>query len=438
MVFASLVISNNSTSFSPVSRSTSDSKLPSLANAPWLKQPATRGVLEALEAQGHTARVVGGAVRNALLHEPVQDIDIATTATPDEIIETATMSGLTSVPTGIDHGTVTVIADKKPFEVTTLRRDVETDGRRAVVAFTDDWTEDAQRRDFTINALYSDKDGVLFDPVGGYEDIKQQRVRFIGDADQRIKEDYLRILRFFRFTATYGQGQCDASGLASCSKLRAGLDKLAGERIWVELKKLLVAPHASDVLGVMESSQILASLIEPDRNVDQFKRMVAIDAKLDRTGNPVQRLAALCGHTNNDVRWLRDRLRFSTRAFERLTAMVQNTTWPASDASEHDTKIHLYRHGPEAYCDAVLLAWARSGADPDNTSWLRHVNLVEHWQIPKFPFAGSDVLALGLDPGPKVGQILSQLETWWISEGFPDDPERLKQQLLALARVTKP
>ena len=429
-------ILNNLTSFI-VSRAPPETQLPSLAERQWLNDRRTRLVLDALEVHGAQARVVGGAVRNALLAEPVHDIDIATTAHPDAIISAAKNAGLKSVPTGIEHGTVTVIANSQPFEVTTLRRDVETDGRHAVVAFTDDWTEDAKRRDFTINAIYCDKDGVLFDPVGGFDDIKRQRVRFIGDADQRIKEDYLRILRFFRFTATYGQGRCDAVGLASCERRRAGLEILAGERVWAELKKLLVAPHASPVLDAMERADILASIFQSTCSVSRFSKAILIDTALKRSGDPVQRLAALCVDQVNDPVLLRQRLRLSTHAFDRLVQMAQNNQRPLPDTPERDAKIHLYHHGPEAFHDALLFAWSGRDATPDNKTWRHRFALTDRWQAPQFPVSGRDVLALGIEPGPSVGQILSELETWWTGEGFPDDPERLKKRLVEIAKVTK-
>ncbi len=420
-------------------RSTPKTKtsLPNLSDTHWLKDLRTRSVLDMLETHGAEARVVGGAVRNALLGEPVHDIDIATTANPDVVISIADAAGLKSVPTGIDHGTVTVIAENKPFEVTTLRRDVETDGRHAVVAFTDDWTEDAKRRDFTINAMYCDKDGVLFDPVGGFEDLKQQRVRFIGEAEQRIKEDYLRILRFFRFTATYGTGKCDPVGLSNCNKLRAGLNKLAGERIWSELTKLLVAPHAGDVLCAMDQNQILTQLFQPLCDVGCYKRAVAIDAALQKDGDPIQRLAALCVSDIKDAVWLSERFRISSRASGRLALIAQNGSGPIPSKPELEAKTHLYHHGLEAFHDTLLFSWARLNAAPDDTAWHQRFTLPDRWRAPQLPISGSHVLALGIEPGPSVGHILSQLESWWAGHGFPDDPEGLKKRLGEIAKVTK-
>jgi poly(A) polymerase len=227
-----------------MSKSERVSAPPSLKEAEWLQWPETAKVFAALNAEGVETRAVGGAVRDALLGLPVTEIDLATTAVPQKVMTLAREAGLKAIPTGIEHGTVTVIVDEMPFEVTTLRRDVETFGRHAKVAFTEDWEEDARRRDFTLNALYADREGIVFDPLGFYADLMEGRVRFIGDAEARIKEDYLRILRFFRFNAYYGRGPLDADGLAASVKLREGLAQLSAERVAAEMRRLLVAPRA--------------------------------------------------------------------------------------------------------------------------------------------------------------------------------------------------
>lgn len=411
--------------------------MPSLKNADWLTDVRTRAVFDCLDTDGIEARVVGGAVRNALLGQPVKDIDIATPAKPDAVIKAANAAGLKVIPTGIDHGTVTVVSQSTPFEITTLRRDVKTDGRHAVVAFTDDWAEDAKRRDFTINALYCSKDGVLFDPVGGLDDISQHRVRFVGDADTRIAEDYLRILRFFRFTATYGKGQCDAAGLASCAKLRDGLDQLSGERIQAELKKLLVAPFAGDVISAMDTAKILTQLFQPAASVALFNRVIAIDAHFNQPGDFCQRLAALAVHRTSDAAWLQDRLRLSARAFGRLSQMITLPPPPPPDSDEQDAKAFLYTHGVEAYRDALLLAWANSDDEIGDRTWKSRLDLTERWPIPAFPISGDDVLALGVPPGPHIGRILAEVEAWWISEGFPSNRNKLHHHLAHVTKVTK-
>lgn len=408
-----------------------------LADAPWFRQRATQTVFDVLEGAGYEARVVGGAVRNTLLDAPVTDVDFATTATPDDVMRAARGAGLKAVATGFDHGTVTLVVESIPFEVTTLRRDIETDGRHARVAFTTDWSEDAARRDFTINALYCDRAGTVVDPVGGLADIAQRRVRFIGDPNHRIQEDYLRILRFFRFTACYANGEPDRHGLASCRKLRDGLDHLAGERIAAELSKLLIAPHAAEVIDAMEEHNILARLFQPTCHVRRFAFVASIDEALNRTPDPVQRLGALAVSSTRDALWLRDRLKLSARAFDRLARLGDAQSGPRPDHAPSRARAYLYRHGAETYRDHAILEWARAGAPPDDRNWRTVLDLPEHWHPPEFPFSGSDVLALGVPAGPRVGKILSDVETWWIQSDFTDDHAALQAKLAQACRVTK-
>ena len=282
---------------------THDAGLPSLADADWLTREPTRTVFAALTAEGAQARAVGGAVRNALMGVPVKDVDIATTALPEEVLALAERAGLHAIPTGIEHGTVTVVADKTAFEVTTLRRDIETFGRHAKVTFTTDWREDAMRRDFTMNALYCDASGKVHDPLGGYGDLKAGRVRFIGDARQRIREDYLRILRFFRFGAQYGDAAApDAAGLAAAAAEKAGMAQLSGERIRSELLLLLAAPGAVAALRSMRDVGIIAPLLGVAGEVELVERLAAIEAALQRAPDAVLRLAALASGTRADLR----------------------------------------------------------------------------------------------------------------------------------------
>ena len=259
----------------------------------WLQSAALGKVFAALKAGDAEARVVGGAVRNALIGRPVGEIDIATPARPEDVMRLARDAGLGAHPTGLDHGTVTIVADGVPFEVTTLRRDIETDGRRAVVAFTTAWDEDATRRDFTINALYCGKDGELCDPVGGLDDLRKRRVRFIGDPEARIREDYLRILRFFRFSADYGNGQLDAPGLAAAVRLKDGLARLSPERIRAEILKLLAAPKAAEVVRIMHATGILQLVIQAPADPECLARLQAIELALGQPPDALTRLAAL-------------------------------------------------------------------------------------------------------------------------------------------------
>ena len=266
---------------------------PSLKDADWLKRPQVRHVFAALNKDGVTTRAVGGAVRNTLLGLPVAEIDLATTALPERVMTLARKAGLKAVPTGIEHGTVTVIADGIPFEVTTLRRDIETYGRHATVAFTQNWQEDARRRDFTLNALYAASDGTVFDPLGGYGDLIERRVRFIGDPSARIEEDYLRILRFFRFNAYYGKGPLDADGLAACVRLRADLEQLSAERVAGELKRILVAPQAVRAIETLFDYGLLTALLGGVPRLMRFARLVGAEEALGLAPDAALRLAAL-------------------------------------------------------------------------------------------------------------------------------------------------
>ena len=287
------------------------SEAPSLAGAEWLKRRETSAVFGALQGDRIETRAVGGAVRNALLGLPVTEIDLATTAEPEQVMALAEEAGLKAVPTGIDHGTVTVIADGLPFEVTTLRRDVETFGRHAKIAYTTSWEEDAKRRDFTLNALYADRDGKVFDPLGGYDDLAAGRVRFIGDAEARIKEDFLRILRFFRFHAYYGKGDMDAAGLKAAVKLRAGIEQLSAERVAGELRRILVAPQAACAVEALYDYGLLTGVLGGVPRLGRFERLVAIEAANALAPDASLRLAALAVFVEEDVARLAERLRLS-------------------------------------------------------------------------------------------------------------------------------
>jgi poly(A) polymerase len=406
---------------------------PSLAGADWLVRPATQSVFAALGAKGHAARAVGGAVRNALLGLPVTDIDIATPARPDQVIAAGRAAGLTAVPTGIDHGTVTLVADHVAHEVTTLRRDVETHGRHATVAFTDDWEADARRRDFTINALYCSGEGEVFDPLGAYPDLEARRVRFVGDAGQRIREDYLRILRFFRFTAEYGQGPPDAEGLAACTAGREGLALLSAERVRQEMLRLLFAPRAVELVRAMQDHGVLGYVLPAAPRPSLLARLAAIEARLGVTGDAMLRLAALAVEIPEDADRLRDRLRLSNDEHARLARMATPMPDLGPAASAGDSKAALYAEGAAAYCARVLIGWTRSGDAPESRAWRDRLALPDRWQPPKLPLGGADVMALGVPAGPRVGELLRALEAWWIAGGFAADETALRAKLQQLA-----
>ena len=410
-------------------------KIPSLATAPWLTAAPTQRVLAVLAADGYEGRAVGGVVRNALLGLPVADIDIATTAEPPEVMRLASAAGLGVAETGIDHGTVTVVADRHAFEVTTLRRDVSTDGRRAIVAFTRDWAQDAGRRDFTINALYCDAAGHVYDPLGGYPDLAARRVRFIGDAVARIREDYLRILRFFRFSAQYGEGPLDAAGLAASTRERDGLSRLSPERIRQEFVRVLVARRAVAHVEAMHSHGILACVLPAAPRTSLLARVAAIEAGHGLASDAALRLAALAVAVVEDVTRLEAALRLSgeERAVLRLATVPDAYLQAAPQTSAG--KALLYREGPANYRRLVILSWARAiSAAPRDHLWSAALTLPDRWLPPRFPIDGGDVMARGLPSGPAVGAALAELKSWWIAADFSPGRVALLERLDVVLR----
>lgn len=420
--------------------SDADRRPPSLAGAAWLAEAGTRAVLAALTAEGFEARIVGGAVRNALLGHPVKDVDIATTARPEDVMRLAKGAGLGAIPTGVPHGTVTVVAAHQPFEVTTLRRDIETFGRHARVSFTDDWAEDAARRDFTLNALYCDESGRIHDPLGGYDDLLARRVRFIGDAHDRIREDYLRILRFFRFTADYADGPPDAAGLAASIALAPGLAGLSAERIRAELLRLLAAPRAVEIVTVMADAGLLAPLLGLPPDVALFGRLAAIEASLGGRPDPLLRLAALAApRPGPPASTLASRLRLSNAEAERLARLALPADAACHpDTAEQEARAYLYRFGADAFRDGVTMAWARSAAAPDCSRWRGRFVLPNRWKTPVLPVRGADLVAAGLAEGPAVGRILRAFEDWWIAADFPRDEMLLARTLSDFVKANRP
>ncbi|GLK56497.1 poly(A) polymerase [Methylopila capsulata] len=386
-----------------------------LDDVAWLTASPLREVLAALDSDGEEARIAGGAVRDAWLGLPRGDIDVATTALPEETMRRARAAGWKAVPTGIDHGTVTVVAEGHPFEVTTLRRDVATDGRRAVVAYTRDWAEDVQRRDLTMNGLYLDRAGRIHDLVGGLGDLEAGRARFIGDARERIREDYLRILRFFRFHARFGRGELDREGFAAAVAERAGLATLSRERVRVELLKLLIAPRAAETLRAMAEAGLPGLLLGGAPRVRRFERMV----ELDGAGDALLRLAALAQVVAEDGERLQQRLRLTNAEAQRLAA-IGDARPPLTPATgEAAAKVALYRLGRQAFEDRARLGWVDAAAAPGDAAWAALAALPERWTIPKPPFAASDFIARGVAPGPALGRALRAAEEAWIEAGFP-------------------
>ena len=398
--------------------------------ASWMSAPSTRAVLGALEAEGGAgcARFVGGCVRNALVDRPIDDIDIATVLEPRAVMAALTAAGVRYVLTGLEHGTITAIADGRPYEVTTLRRDVETDGRRAVVAYTRDWNEDAERRDFRLNALYMDGEGLIYDPTGaGVEDALSGRIVFVGDANTRIREDYLRILRFFRFRAWFGRGAPDPTGLAACAALKDGLGRLSAERVSKELLKLLAAEDPRQAAGEMAEAGVLQVILPEARPLDRLNALVGIErAHLGRR-DPELRLAAMLPDNEAGARATAERLRLSNAQRDRLAAAVVEDHEIGSDMTPGEARRRLYVLGQQAFIDRLQLTWASEGGDPE--AWLALLQLTRDWVRPKFPLTGHDAAAAGIEPGPEVGEALRRVEAFWVEHDFQPGREALLKRL---------
>jgi poly(A) polymerase len=396
-----------------------------LGEAAWLKQDEVASLLALLNRDGEEARVVGGAVRNALLHLTVGEIDVATTAVPEEVARRAASAGWKAVPTGIAHGTITVVIDGKPFEVTTLRQDVETYGRKAKVMFGRDWKADAERRDFTINALSAAADGTVHDYVGGVADIAARRVRFIGEPQKRIAEDYLRILRFFRFHGWYGEGAPDAAGLHACIVARSGLDILSRERVRTELLKLVLAPHAAPTLVVMAETGLLGAVLGGVPLLASFENTAKLEAAVGAEADAVRRLGALGVIVKEDGERLALRLRLSNAEAERLAAL--DFWWRVSPASGNQAAhALLYQLGPQPFLDRILLAWSRSDAGAADKAWRELASLPQRWTAPVFPLRAADFIRRGIAPGPALGTALRAAELAWIAADFPDDRDAIE------------
>ncbi|OYX65527.1 MAG: CCA tRNA nucleotidyltransferase [Rhizobiales bacterium 32-66-11] len=401
---------------------------PSLADAPWFTAAPLRRVLGALDGAGEETRVVGGAVRNALLRRPVSEVDLATTALPEETMRRARAAGLKAVPTGLAHGTVTVIADGTPFEVTTLREDIETDGRHAQVRFGRDWRADAARRDFTMNALYADAQGRVIDLVGGLADLRTGRVRFIGDAQTRIREDHLRIMRLFRFHAAYGRGPMDDAALSAAIRLRTGILRLSRERVGSELLKLLVVQGAAPTVRLMGETGFLPTILGGVPDLISFERLAALDVALDLPPDAVRRLGVLAVRVLEDAARLRERLRLSNAAFKRLHGMA-GAGRGAMDARQ--ARAAIYRFGRTPFEDCLLVGVARGARGSDEVAVL--LDLARAWPVPAAPFCAADLMAQGLKPGPALGAALARMEEAWIAADFPTDARSLRE-IAALAQ----
>lgn len=397
---------------------------PERISASWLEAPSSRAVMSALEtARKGASRYVGGSVRNTLRGLSADDVDIATQLLPEETVAALEAAGIRVIPTGIEHGTVTAFYKGVPVEITTLRRDVETDGRRAVVAFTQDWAEDAARRDFRMNAIYAGPEGELYEVIpGSIEDAIAGRVIFIGAADERLIEDYLRILRFYRFNAWYGAG-IDETGQGACARQREGLKKIAAERIWKELKRTLAAPDPSAAFIAMEDAGVLAVLL-PGAASAFLPALVEIEAAHDLTPDPLLRLMAMLTRRQSDVSAAASSLRLSNQEAARLIAWADPALGHVLGLSPTARREAFYRFGPDAVIDRAVIEVASGGEDT-----LASILADRHaWVRPVFPIGGDDALAAGLR-GPEIGKRLKALEEAWIASAFRLSREDLLSRL---------
>jgi len=406
--------------------------------ANWLRSKPLQALFAALNRDGGEVRVVGGAVRNTLLGTKVSDVDLATTHLPEQTVRLAKEAGFKPVPTGIEHGTITVVVQGQPFEVTTLRKDIETNGRHAKVAFGTDWKTDAERRDFTINALYATADGDVIDYVGGLTDIETKTLRFIGDAEERIREDYLRILRFFRFFAWYGSGRPETDGLRASARLKDGLNQLSAERVWSELKKLLSAPDPSRAMLWMRQSGVLSAILPESEKwgIDTIHGLVRAEADLDWQVDALLRLESIVPPDAARMTELGKRLKMSNAERARLEAWARADAIK-SETSEQALKKLIYRGSSQAVNDRIRLAYAsarQEAAASDEAmiragGYSRLLDAVEKYEPLVFPVTGGDLLSLGIEKGPGLGEALRGLETLWIDSGFSLDREALLDKL---------
>jgi poly(A) polymerase len=368
----------------------------------WMTDQASRALMTALKGD---ARFVGGCVRDTILKRPIGDIDIATPLFPEEIMRRLAAAKIKAVPTGIDHGTITAVTDKRPYEITTLRRDVETFGRQARVAFSADWKEDSARRDFTMNALYLNDEGEVFDYHDGIKDLRAGKVRFVGDPATRIREDVLRLLRFYRFHAWYGRGAADDAARAGCRASTPLLPTLSGERVQTELLKLLAAKDPVPSLTLMQEDGALARILPKTRSPDVLARLVKLEPKPDA----LRRLAALL-ESGGDA--LARKLKFSNADRERLMALSETVPLTSDAAEQHRL---LYRMGYDLYIDRVLL----TAAIADDTANVKKLlGAAAKWKPIVFPLRGADIAEAGVPEGPAIGKLLAEIEAWWEEGDF--------------------
>jgi poly(A) polymerase len=394
---------------------------------PWMRDAAINALFDAMP-EG-SLRFVGGCVRNGLWGAPVADTDLACQLEPTDVVAALNHAGIRNIPTGIEHGTVTAVIAGQPYEITSLRRDVETDGRRATVSYTTKWAEDAERRDLTINALYADWDGVVYDPTGfGLEDIQTRKFRFVGEAAARVQEDYLRILRFFRFLAWYGgREKVDAASLKACREHQAGLKKLSSERIWMEVKNLLSAPNPIRACHIMLTNGILETILPEANNVDGLEAIIRLEAREGLKPDPLLRLMAMSPREPLQMALLTKRMKMSKSETNRLRGWADDDAQLSTDMPDRDRLAAIYRSGKLVILDRARLRAAGESDPIQSSRWMVLADLAMGWQPPKFPITGKDLAQAGVPNGPAMGKAMRALEALWVRSGFSTE----KPQLLA-------
>lgn len=401
-----------------------------LGPEPWITAPETVRVMNALKVNDADVRFVGGCVRDAIAKRPVKDIDIATPDKPETVIELLRSAGIRSEPTGIDHGTITAICDDRTFEITTLRKDVETFGRRAVVAFTDDWIVDSSRRDFTINAMSANTDGDVYDYHNGIKDLAHGQIRFIGNAEARVSEDFLRILRYFRFYGHYGRPPIDQNAFLACRKYAEKLSDISVERIRDEILKIVMAPDAADVFLLMRDAHVLDVILPNATEIGRLRaaswlatRGLVIDGMKP---DPIRRLGAVLD-PESDVSMMSSRLRLSNRESYRLSKMAELAPTIVAPLDEAATRKLIHSQGAESVQDATILAWASRLAEvarlpaEETAARLKQLEAAFSWHAPELPVSGADAQTMGLLRGPKIGRVLRAVEDWWSDGDFKAD-----------------
>lgn len=398
-----------------------------LDDQPWLQAEATQRIIHLLDADGHQARFVGGCVRDSLLRAGLDDIDIdvATTELPQSVIARLDRQKIKVVPTGLSHGTVTAILNDRQFEITTLRQDVQTDGRHAEVEFTEDFDVDAARRDFTINALRADRHGKVVDPFDGVEDLACGRIRFVGDPVRRVAEDYLRILRYFRFFARFGQRPLDPPSFDACREEAHMLSHIAGERIQTEMRKLLEAANAIEALQLTIEAKVAQAILLPASGITELRRLAQIEPQASW-----QRRLALWLRSSNatsaDLERIATRWRLANAELRKIERLCLERL-PELAAPNTAHRSAIYRYGADLYGDLLLIGQASAPVAAADFEAAKAI--AGAWQPPRLPLNGDDLVARGIEPGPELGQLLRELEDWWIEHDFAPDHEAMLVEL---------